>query len=313
MVRYDAIYIDVMRPRAQDLLRRLLDPVPGRRPRVDDLLREESLLNPGMVSSGLALGVKIEGVGVRVARVGADAAGARDAAEATLDKVAAGGSAGGGASEAVAPPPPPPAAVYRGSGEPVVPSTVPAATSGGGDVSVVRALEQLALRLEASNAALKEHLASEKARADASNAALKEHMAASNAMAAQLAKRVETSEARADASNAALKEHMAASNAALKEHWAASSAMAAQLAHRVESSNAALEAALSRYVSVSSLCISCQRVTSGVRVLQAGGSWTWLNVIQRFLCRVSEGSSVARSRVRQHGDAVHVLVAMRAH
>ena len=121
-------------------------------------------------------------------------------------------------------------------------------------------------------------------------------------MAAQLTKRVEASEARAEASNAALKEHMAAS-----------SAMALQLAQRVESSNASLEAALSRYVYVSALRISCQRITSGARVLQAGGSWTWLNVIQRFGCRLSEGSSVARSRVRQHGDAVHVLVAMRAH
>ena len=273
---------------AQDLLRRLLDPVPARRPRVDDLLREEPLLNPGMVSSGLALGVKIEGVAVRVARVGADAAGARDAAEATLDKVVAGGSAGGGASEAVAPPPPP-AAVYRGSGEPVL----PAATSGAGDASVVRALEQLALRLES-------------------------RLEASSAMAAQLTKRVEASEARADASNAALKEHLAASalasTTALKEHLASEkasaeasttalkenlAAMAAQLAQRVESSNASLEAALSRYVYVSALRISRQRITLLVRVLQAGGSWMGFNVIQRILCRVSERSCVTRSRLRR--------------
>ena len=78
--------------RAQDLLRRMLDPEPARRPKLGDVVRQETLLNPGMVSIGLALGakiegvgLKIEGVGVSVARAGAAAAGAKDAAEATLD------------------------------------------------------------------------------------------------------------------------------------------------------------------------------------------------------------------------------------
>jgi hypothetical protein len=169
--------------RAQDLLRRMLHPVPERRPTMAQIMTEESLINPGMVSTNIALGAKIDGVGAKVTRAVRAADGAKDVAEAAIDVALAGpgtgiimrGGGGGGGGDGM------PEAVTTTTGTLTTVAAAPKATSHvsesdnhSDDAAVVRALEQLALRLEASNAALA-------TRFEASNAALAERLEASNA------------------------------------------------------------------------------------------------------------------------------------
>ena len=125
--------------RAQDLVRRMLDPLPERRPTMAQIMTEESLVNPGMVSSGLALGAKIEGVGARVARVGRAADGAKHAAEAALDAALAGAAAGGGGGGGDG-------GMHSGKS---VPTPTAWAHVPSGDFGVVDAVKEMTARLEA--------------------------------------------------------------------------------------------------------------------------------------------------------------------